>query len=270
MYFLLTLWEGAHNTALDDRPEAFDGVGVDSADNVFPGGVVNSDVRIALLAQVVIANPLVSAEQADFVRNSLIDESLKGRGFDVGDHASDDVALALHRTDNDRGLATRRGAGQSITLIGVLVLCLAANECFIDLDNAAQLGLWFDQGSTNFVAHGMRRAVAAEAHNTLDLEGADALLAGQHQVNDTKPFPQRLIRIFEDRPCDVREAVGGFWRAFVALPAVAARQLSDFRIATARTFDATGPTARDQVRLASLFIGKGLFKLPDGHLMHWF
>jgi hypothetical protein len=75
--------ERADDTALEDTPEAFNGLGVYSADNVLPLGMVNSDVRIGLI-QALVANPLIGAEQADLLRNGLVDESLQCRRSDVG------------------------------------------------------------------------------------------------------------------------------------------------------------------------------------------
>src|SRR5229473_6731696 len=43
--FLADLVEGADHAALDDRPEAFNGVGVDRADNVMPARMVNDAMR---------------------------------------------------------------------------------------------------------------------------------------------------------------------------------------------------------------------------------
>jgi hypothetical protein len=63
--------ECADNAALDDRPEALNRVGVNGADNVLALGVVDSGVRVARLAAPVIARQLISAEQANFVRDRL-------------------------------------------------------------------------------------------------------------------------------------------------------------------------------------------------------
>ena len=56
----------------------------------------------------------------------------------------------------------------------------------------------------------------------LNLEGANALLAGEHQMNDPEPVPQRLVRVLEDRPGDDGEAIA-VRRAFLALPVERAR-----------------------------------------------
>jgi hypothetical protein len=48
----------------------------------------------------------------------------------------------------------------------------------------------------------------------MNLERADALLAGPHEVHDLEPLPERLIRVFKNDPGYVREAVGGHRSAF--------------------------------------------------------
>jgi hypothetical protein len=89
----------------------------------------------------------------------------------------------------------------------VAVPGFAADESFIDLDNAAQLFGMFDQRNADAVAHVPGRFVRAEAHVAHDLQRAHAFLAGEHQVDDAKPLAERLIRVLENRADDMGEAV---------------------------------------------------------------
>ncbi len=57
--------ECADHTALEDRPEAFDGLSMDCTNNIFAPGMVHSGVR-EIFAETLVAGPLISAEQADF------------------------------------------------------------------------------------------------------------------------------------------------------------------------------------------------------------
>ena len=107
MQVLLTdVVEGADDPALDDRPEALNRVRGNRADNVFLGSMVDSDVLIAFLAEAVVSNPLIGAEQANLVRYSFADEGFQCGGLDVSDHASDDIALAADCASDDCALAT--------------------------------------------------------------------------------------------------------------------------------------------------------------------
>jgi hypothetical protein len=53
------------------------------------------------LVEVLVANPLIGAEQANLVRNGFIHESFQRRSVDVFDDAGDDVSLALHGADHN-------------------------------------------------------------------------------------------------------------------------------------------------------------------------
>ncbi len=84
------LVECADNTALEQRPEALNRVGVNRANNVLLSLVVNHLVRV--VAQIVaIAGPLVRRQQADFVRNGFIHEVEHGLRSDAIKNAGDDV-----------------------------------------------------------------------------------------------------------------------------------------------------------------------------------
>jgi hypothetical protein len=263
------LVERADDPALEDRPKALNRLGVDSADNVLMLGVVNCGVRIGLI-EALVANPLIGAEQANLFRYSLVDERDQGRGADVIDDAGDDVALAADSASNNRFSGSGR-TGLAVALVPMPVLRLATDEGFVDLDNAAELGFGFDEGSADFMAHGMRRTVAAEAHDALNLEGANSLLARQHQMSDAEPLAERLIRILKDCARDMREAIASVRSALIALPFEGHRSNRKyFGIATARANHALRPTARDQIRLASIFIREHRLKLSDGHLMDLF
>ena len=54
--FAAHFMERADHAALDDRPEAFDGLSVDRADDVLAFGVVNGRVRIVPV-ETLVANP---------------------------------------------------------------------------------------------------------------------------------------------------------------------------------------------------------------------
>jgi hypothetical protein len=88
------LVERAHHAALEDRPEAFDCLSVNSADYILTLGVIDSRVR-EILSKAVVTNPLIGAEQADLVRNCFAHEFLECAAFEVFDNASDDVPLRL-------------------------------------------------------------------------------------------------------------------------------------------------------------------------------
>ena len=76
--------------------------------------------------------------KANLVRDGFVNERFERRSADVLDDAGDNVALALHRTDN-RNLARTDTASPAAAaaLVHVPVLGLAADESFVHLYDAA-------------------------------------------------------------------------------------------------------------------------------------
>jgi len=265
--FAADLVERADDTALEDRPETFNRIGVNCADDVLMCGVVDSFVWIAGQRPIDVA--FVGCEQADFVRHDLPHEGLSVNAIHALQNASNDVALALDGSD-DRSFCGRRVLAASAPLVGVFVLVLATNKCFIDLDNAAKLiHVTFDQRRSDPVAHIPSGFVRSEAHGPHDLEGAHSLLAGEHHVSDAIPVPERFIRVLEYGSGDMGEAVGDTLAAIHALPFEGHRlERIDVGAAATRAMDALRPPAGDQIGLAGLFVGKYGLELGDGQLMN--
>jgi hypothetical protein len=265
--FAADLVKRADDTALEDAPEAFNRLSVDSADNILPLAMIDGCVG-KFHAKVLIANPFVCAEQANLVRNGFVDESFQRRGADILDDAGNDVALAAHGSDNN-GFVGAAGPRANTALADMLILGEAADKGFVNFNDAAQLRFGFDQCSADFVAHGMRRAVAPEAHDALNLEGANSLLAGEHQVRDAEPLAERLVRVLKDRARNMREAIA-VHLASLALPVMAGCQSVNLGVAATRAMNAVRPSPRDQINAASFLIGERRLKLSDSHLVDWF
>jgi hypothetical protein len=261
--------ERSDDTALHNRPEPFNRVGVDRADNVLAFAVVYDLVRVAK-AQSMIRIKVIGAEKADAARNSFPDESLDGFLFQISDDASDDVSFALHSAD-DCDFPFGSATSSALPFIQMAVPIGASDIGFVDLDDAPEFRLRLDQCSADFVGHGERGFVRTEAHVPLNLERANSLLAGEHQVNDAEPFAEGLIRVLENRSGDMGEAITGARVAFVALPLVDHRgDGENLVIATARACNAVRPAPSDEVLPASFLIGKHRLKLTDSHLVDCF
>ena len=262
--FLADLVVAANDPALDDAPEALNRIGVNRADNVLARAVID-DAMLVLVAETAIGRIGIGAKQANAIRDGVTDKSFNRFRLGVLDNTSDDVALALYSTDDWRLVSTAatRLAG---LLVPMLVLVVTADVGFVHLNNAAKLGFRLHQSSADFVAHGMCRAVAAEAHDALNLEGTNTLLAGQHRMYDAVPVTQGLIGVLKDGASRMREAIAVLGAHF-ALPMMAGSKRVALAVATTRAFDAIRPTPRDQIGDAGRFIGKHRFKLGDGHLV---
>ena len=75
-----------------------------------------------------------------------------------------------------------------------------------------------NEGASDLVAHEPSGLVRAEAHIAADLQGADALLADQHQMRHAEPVFERLIGVLQDCAGQVREPIACVRSALVALP----------------------------------------------------
>src|ERR1051326_4598561 len=266
--FLADLVEGPDHAALDDRPEAFDRVGVDGADNVMAGAVVDHTMRKAE-AEPPISGIVVRAEQANPRRNRLPHKFFKGAAGNPIDHAGNYISLPFDRADYWR-LASVATSAATAFLIPLAVLVVPADVGFVHLDDATELVDIFHQSRAHLVAHGPRGFVTAESHDALYLKRRDTLFAGQHHVDDAIPVAKRLVGVLEDRSYQDGEpiAVG---IALLALPVPLARgEVIDLGIAATRAVDAVGPAPRLKVCPAGIFMRKHGLELRDGQLVDGF
>ena len=261
--------ERADHAALEQRPEAFNRVGVNRADQRIDFCCGQPSREEALQADQ-RSRARVRSEQANFVGHGFPDESCYARAIDVFQDAGDNVALPLHGTDDWRFIGGN--AALAASLIPVAVFVLAADPSLVNLDNAAKLRFRRDQSRADFVAHGMGRLVAAEAHHALDLQGTHSLLAGEHEMGDPEPVAERLLGVLKDRPGEAREPIA-LRRTGPALPVegLVAGGVIKVGIAATRTGDALRPSAGDQVAKARFIVTdrKPFLKLPSGHLRDW-
>ncbi len=260
----------ANDAPFEDRPKALDCVGVDRADDILLFAVVNHCVG-ERCRQINVAGPRVRSQQAYFIGNSFPDKFGYARTIDAFQDAGDNVALALHGTDDWRFIGGN--AALAASFIPVAVFVLAADIGFVHFDNAAELLFRFDQGRADFVAHTPCRLVAPEAHVAHDLQCTHAFFAGEHKVGDFEPVAERLVGVLKNRASDDREAVAGraAGSALRALPVpLAGMQVIDGGIAAARAADAFRPAAGLQVRFAGVVVTdwEHILKLRCGHLMN--
>jgi hypothetical protein len=258
---------GADDAALQDRPEALDGVGVDGANDVLLLAVVNSAVAVKAIRQIAVVRGGIGGEQADLGGDSLGEEVVHREAVGVVDDPRHDVALPLDRAGHGELVLAAKVAR---ALVPMPVLVLAADESLIDLYDAHQAAEFLvHQGGTYTVAHVPSRLVGTETHRAMDLQSRDAFLAGQHHVDDAEPVAERLVGVLENGSGDMGEAVAAVRRAVVTLPAVDHRRdLRDLIGAAARTANAGRPAMADKVLCARILMGEGLFPLRDGHLVN--
>ena len=260
--------ECADDTALEDRPKSFDSLSVDRADHILASGMINDAMRI--VSKVLITNPLISAKQADFVRDGFADEGGESSGIHVRNHASNHVALAADSAD-DWSFAGTYAAGSTATaaLIPMPVFGQAANESFINFDNAAELINVFHQCDADAMAHIPRRFQRTEAHITPDLTARlIPFLAGEHQMNNADTsrgyaaysYFQRSSR----RYGRTDSRLARISRTANATCGRGDRKRRGCHSAGNRRLQASGA---DQVSLAGLFVWEQFFELRDRQLV---
>jgi 5-methyltetrahydrofolate--homocysteine methyltransferase len=89
--FLGNLVISTDNAALQDRPEALNGLGTDCANNVLTRAMANDLVRITVLREALISGPVVSTKQTDLVREVVNVEPLT---FSIMQHQPQIVCLS--------------------------------------------------------------------------------------------------------------------------------------------------------------------------------
>jgi hypothetical protein len=259
--------ECADHAAFENRPKPFDGLSMDCSDNILTARMVNSRVRIILVKRIV-AGILIGTKQADPMRHRFTDEGGESGGIHICDHARNHIALAADGAD-DRSFAGTDAAGSaaSTTLIPMSVFGQAADESFIDFDDTAKLADIFHQRGSDLMAHEPSGFVRTEAHIAMNLPRANALLAGQHEVNNAEPVTERFVRVLEDSSGNMRKAIA-LRRASVALPMprFCGDGISLLGPAT-RAADTIRPTLADEVSTTSVFVWEHFFELCDGQLM---
>jgi hypothetical protein len=260
--------EGSDHAALHQRPETFDGLCVNRAHDVLAASVIDGAVKEMVAGEVAVCGVFVGADHGDLGRHGFVDEALKRRVRSVLNDAGHDVTLTLYSAHND--LLFSSAIAGPVALGAVLVLPFAADEGLIDLHDPHELvETLIRQPGAHPVAHVMGGTIRAEAHDALDLESGDAFLARHHHVNDAEPLAEGLIGILEDGSGDVRETIALIGRASVALPLEAHGRNGEYLDrSAARAMNTIGPTMRDKIDRASVFVRKHLLKLGDCHLMN--
>ena len=148
--------------------------------------------------------------------------------------------MALNGSDND----------SLVPLVAVShPVSLPANVGFVHFHNSLQkISADFAHRGTNTVAE-IPRCFVGDFDRSTNLISRNSFFGFDHQVDRQKPFPERQVRIVEDRTASDRKLI----TALVAIVLVALRDCRNaFRFA-ARTLNAIRPFQFDHIR-ATLFI----------------
>jgi hypothetical protein len=260
---------GPDYATLQQAPKRIQVLSMNFAAYILTSRVLDGIVRESEHVQVVITLPFVRRDQINFLAYGLTHKAIEGCGIGVLDHLADDVALTGDRT-NDRSLVATQSALTAF-LIPVPVLVLSTHIGFVYFNDSHEfLEVGIGQSSTEPMTHKPRRAIRTGTDHPMDLQGADALFAGEHQVQDFKPDQQLVIRVLEDRPADDAEAIV---LAVLTEPMKRSRvELVDGGIAATQALHAVGPAMFHQISLTGGFIWEEGVKVRKRHLANelWF
>lgn len=131
--------ECADNAALQDRPKAFNRVGVNCTNNIFVFAVLDERVR-KFASEFPISAHVVSDQQTHFVRNRFADEIARRGAVEMLHDAGDDVSLPADRADNS-DLAGASTAATAAALVPMFVLVLPPDVGFTSTTPANLSGL---------------------------------------------------------------------------------------------------------------------------------
>ena len=210
---------------------------------------------------------LIGRDEFDVSAHGLRHKAMHRSHIGTLDHLANQIALAGNRTD-DRSLTPPTGL--MMLLVGVAVSVKAADVGFVHFDDPHQLPEFrIVHRSPQPMAHREGGLVGSGFDCPVNLQGADPLLASEHQKQHPKPSAERVLRVFENSSRDEREAVGVSAGAF-GVPALPLPRLSDFvnvlALVAARALYAIRLAMREQIVFAGFVIGEHPLELRPRHL----
>ena len=266
--FAAHFMERTDHAALENRPETFDSLSVNCADDILTACMVNDAMRIFAVKPIVTGR-LIGAKQTDLVGDGFANKCGESVRIDIRDNTSDDIAFAADSAD-DRGFAgtDTASATPAAALIPMSVFRQPADESFINLDNAAELVDIFHECNADAMTHIPSGLQRTKAHIAPNLASAYSFFAGEHQMNDAIPIAERFIRVLENRTSEMRETIRASLAAIRALPmpSTGFKIVNPFTPAT-RAADAFRPALANKVSTTSVFVGEYRLELRDAHLM---
>lgn len=233
----------AANPPLHERPEAFDGVGVDIPTHVHLRRVVNAVVEVARLPQSAVRLPFVGIDDGTG-HDVLGDQRDKRLPLRVGNLLGDDAALPLHDSE-DGGLA---GAGARATR--ATVPALPADVRLVGLYRAAEHCPVIFEQLPDLVKH-PPSCFVGDADLPLKLLRGNTAASGRDQKDGVEPKTQGRARVLKDgarhRVFMVSAAVARVRRA--ALDAVVlCHRLADLTVNAFRVQEVAEPIKARPIR----------------------
>jgi len=257
----------AHDSALEQRPERFNRIGMHDAAHVFTRAMANYLMRqseiLAAHAEQAIAAVFISGNERNLVGYSLAHETIQGRSIRAFDDLTNHVPLAADCAD-DRGLPAH--ASDVLLLVPVAILIFAADASFVYFNNAHELlKVRIVHAGAQAMAHIPSCAVSATSYLPLNLECTNAFLGIENLPENFKPSLERIVRILENRSGNDGKAIPGP-AALRALPMPrSACQFINLVVAATRALHAVWPATVLQKLFARAFVRERRHQFTQGH-----
>ncbi len=245
--------------ALQQRPEAFDAVGMDAVvADIFASRVIDGVVNVALAGETAVGRKLVGND-ACTLRHISFNEARKRPSSGVGKGGGANLCIIV--ADADNGSFADAAPAKVKALGGVLVLLFAADEGFIDLDMIAHVIVGASQPSFADALCEEPCRLLGDAQFAGHLGRRDALARRRHHVDRHKPLVQRQAAFCE-------HGAGADAEMLAAVTAAVGHRLvvldlGDRQAATVGARDFTGPAIVLEVKPSSVLVGEASEELVE-------
>lgn len=262
---------GADDSALQERPETLNIIGVDLPAHIFALTVIDGLMREAYRVQMRVAGMLVSRDEINLSAHGFANELAERTDISIFDYLADHVSLASNCADNGDLPAH---PAYVLLFIPVSILILAADTSFVYFDHTRQ--------RESVATHGCAPAMAdvpasppvsagvLAKDSPSNLQRTHAFLANQHEITDFEPETKRDFGVLEDRSASYRETIA-FPPATIRVAASPVERLLEridsFTVTaiTARTTHAIRPALRNDELFARFISRESPIKLLEGH-----
>ena len=256
--------ECADHATFQQAPEAIQVRRMDIPAHILTLPVVHNLVR-ELAAQSRIAWMFVRRHQRNVLTDRIPHKVAQRQTVGILDNLADHVAFTGDSPDHGDFIVAPAMIRAFLARVTVPVLASEVGLVYFNLSH--ELGkASILHGSADAMAHIPGRPIGSAADDPLNLQGAYALLATQHQVDHLKPGGQRIVRILKDRLGNHGKPVAVASAAVLALADPmkwAAFHGKDLGIVAAWARHAIRPTALLQKGLARRFILKAIHQASE-------
>ena len=254
----------SEDSPFKQRPTIVNICRVDVATHVLMAAMVHRTVVVSHRGEMPVASVLIRRYEINLIAYRFLDEFRERCRVRILNHLTDYVSFATDRTEY--GSFGRR-SGFVDALAHVAISIFPAEIGFVDFNYAHQFAkVRVLHCGAEPMAQIPRRLIGTRPDLPMNLEGADALLAVKHRIENLKPRCQRIFSVLKNGTGQQSKAVT-ILCAFRALPTTRQLKRVDLFVSAARAADAIRPAAGKDVFAALFFRREGFHQLFQRHHM---